>query len=514
MATNKEIHDFAVKYHSLYVNPQTTEREVEEGFADECFSFGFEMDCGNKFIETFSSDAFYKNNELDKVIDSIDDVALLGSAIFSHWRYVTHWADYSSTLDEEHRPWFITAFGRLAVITEEEDVNTFIFEGRLQKIQLISNNICYGPCPEPDDEVEQHLTITADARVWFSRYRYGAVGDKYELIEKQCYSVTTEVVNEIMAAVSGYFGDEYYIDFVTDVGSWDLLLTNTDGHTFKIVGPLCHDLQTASGGLSEIIRSKLERNDLFMFDGNPDAVTRIEIKYHRNTKIKPGVIPEGVTWEYVTWDYNEALIIDRSSETLKHVREIGSGCKITNIYYVQEGITSFLDDIDVNAFSEVKGNPPDAVDNPLEIKEYTITVVTKHGNERVVTGTFDKNGLPTDWPDYINDIYEFMAFYGLGELFDERVYGKAKRRRSDFIFCNVEFERGGRTYCYLADSDEYCEGDLVIVPAGPDNHEAVVRIESLEYRSAEDAPFPIEKTKHIIRKYEDDAEDDSQQFPV
>lgn len=63
MATIKEIYDFAVKYHSLYVNPQTTEREVEDGFADQCFSFEFEMDCGNKFIETFSNDVFYNNND-------------------------------------------------------------------------------------------------------------------------------------------------------------------------------------------------------------------------------------------------------------------------------------------------------------------------------------------------------------------------------------------------------------------------------------------------------------------
>ena len=74
------------------------------------------------------------------------------------------------------------------------------------------------------------------------------------------------------------------------------------------------------------------------------------------------------------------------------------------------------------------------------------------------------------------------------------------------IFCNVTFEDGGQTYSYIADSDDYCEGDLVIVPAGQDNHEAVVIIESIEYHQVEDAPFPIEKTKHILRKYEDDDE--------
>jgi hypothetical protein len=30
----------------------------------------------------------------------------------------------------------------------------------------------------------------------------------------------------------------------------------------------------------------------------------------------------------------------------------------------------------------------------------------------------------------------------------------------------------------------------------------VVRIVSIEYRQPEDAPFPLEKTKHILRKYE------------
>lgn len=66
----------------------------------------------------------------------------------------------------------------------------------------------------------------------------------------------------------------------------------------------------------------------------------------------------------------------------------------------------------------------------------------------------------------------------------------------------VEFEDGGQTYSYLADTDDYEVDDLVVVPAGYDNRETVVRIVSIEYRQPEDAPFPLEKTKHILRKYE------------
>lgn len=268
MAEMKIIHDFAVKYHSLYVDPQTTELDVEKGFAKQCFALGFKMDCGNSFIDAFSADAFNKVEELDKVIDEIDDVQLLGSAIFSHWRYVTHWDDYSHLLNNEHRLWFIAAFGRLAVLTEEDD-STFIFEGTLKKIRLVSKNIRFGHCPKPEDEVEQHLTITADGRVWLSRYRYGVFGSKHKLIEKLSFSVSPKAVEKIMGAVADYFGNEYSMEIVSDVGSWNLVLTNTEGKIFNITGPLYHDLQTAAGGLSDIIRTNLNRNDLFAFDGNP-----------------------------------------------------------------------------------------------------------------------------------------------------------------------------------------------------------------------------------------------------
>ena len=41
--------------------------------------------------------------------------------------------------------------------TKHEEELKPLFEGQLKKLQLISNRICYGPCPESDDEVEQHV---------------------------------------------------------------------------------------------------------------------------------------------------------------------------------------------------------------------------------------------------------------------------------------------------------------------------------------------------------------------
>ena len=41
MTQNEKILNFAMKYYYLYMNPQTTEAEVTDGFAEACRELGF-----------------------------------------------------------------------------------------------------------------------------------------------------------------------------------------------------------------------------------------------------------------------------------------------------------------------------------------------------------------------------------------------------------------------------------------------------------------------------------------
>lgn len=502
MSEIKEIHDFAVKYRELYKNPQTLEYEVLEGFDKLCFLNGFEMDCGKRFINTFSSEAFYNYEEFDKVIDGIYDISLLGSAIFSYWRYITHWSYGESLLDKKNRQWFIAAFNRLAKISDKLLINQVVFEGKLQKIQLRTNILQLGFIPYKGREIEQRLTITADGKVWFSRYGYGESAKKYDLIEKTNYTISKSATDSIFMAISSYFCKNHNTFVVKDAGIWDLTLTNTEGRTFKFIGCLPVQTQNDLTELSDIIRTNLECQDVFAFDDNPNFVTRIEISYHRRTKVNFSNDPDII--DYIIWEYDENFTIDLFSGTLKLIRKINPEYCITNTYSMPNVIQNIFNDISLNIFSEIEENPPDAVDNPLSFREYAITIFTKYGEVRHITGSFDKNGLPADWCKFIENIYDLIAFYGIGEIFDAKIYNKAKRRKSDIIYCNVSFEEFGKTYCYIADSDDYCIGDFVIVPAGVDNHEALVRIESIDYYSADKVPYPLEKTKHILRKYIED----------
>lgn len=504
MANYNEIHEFATKWIAKFRDEKIEYVElVDHYFADDCERFGFEMDCGKAFDSKYR--AFGSSKALDKVIDEVTDIPLLGSALYSKWRYFNHWAyDAAEILTLENRAWFILALSRMALLTGE---NPFIFNGTLKEMKIVSNNICYGPCPEPDDEVEQHIHIKDDGYVCITRYAFGNQGGNNKLIEKKESNVGSYVAQEILRKVEAYFSQGCDQELATDIGTWEMELTNTEGKTYNLYGSLCSRFDVDGIDLSDWIREKLDQLDLYVFDGNnhPDAINRIEVYYNRVTKIKPGSVPEGATWDIVTWEYSEQLILDRSTETLEHVRQIASGAKVTNKYEIEDGMSALLDGFDVDElFSNVIGNPSDVVEVPNEMKDYRIVVDYNDGPQKVITGTFDKNGLPEDFGEFIEEVFDFLQFYGIGEIFDPQVYGKAKRRTTDYIYCSVVFEEGTNSYYYLTDDDSISVDDFVVVPAGKDNHEAMVKVVNIEYFGKDEAPFPVNKTKHIIRKCSDD----------
>lgn len=510
MADMKQVHKFAVKWYDKFSDKKTNFTElVDHYMADDCEALGFEMDCGHAFSEKYG-DAASSNEALERIIDDVDDIPLLGSAIYSRWRYFNHWA-YSGEeiLEPKNRTWFILALSRLAMLTGG---NPFIFQGKPQKLHIISNKVCYGPAPEPEDEVEQHITINAKGGVWFSAYNFGDGFGRYQKARSQIDKIEKAVAERVLNSVASYFSGEYDELFATDIGDWVVELTNTEGKVYKFRGSLCADFEVNGTDLSDLIRDALGMDDLYVFDGNnkPDRVDRITVDYHRITQIKPKQpVSEGV--EFVTWDYTEKLILDRESETLEHIQNIGSGCTVFRKMYVESGVENLLDDIDPEElFGNIEGNPDDVIENPLETQEYAITIDFKKGPQRVIQGTYDKKALPEAWGDFADAVWNFIRFYGFGEILDPSVYGRVKRRKQDYIYCSVEFDEGYKSYYYIADDDSIKVGDYVIVPVGKENHHSVAEVVKVEFFAEEDLPLPLEKTKHIIRRCTDDDFDPSE----
>ena len=321
----EQVHLFATKWIEKFRDRRISYIElVDHYLADDCRALGFQMDCGNAFSEKYGK-AASSCDELNRIIDEVTDIELLGSAIYSQWRYFNHWAyDATDILKPENRAWFILALSRLALLSGE---NPFLFKGELRKIRLVSNRLGYGPCPEPDEEVEQHITVNSEGQVWFSSYVFGQRRDgQYEKAHSQNLRIDKAVAARIISAFTEYFSNGYDEVFATDIGNWNMELTNTAGKVYRFSGSLCSSFEVDGIDLSDLLRDSLKMPDLYAFDGNnkPDMVNRIEVNYHRITKIKPKV-PISEHAEYAVWNYTESLIVDRESESIEHIQNIGSG---------------------------------------------------------------------------------------------------------------------------------------------------------------------------------------------
>ncbi|MDO5138002.1 MAG: hypothetical protein Q4D71_06010, partial [Oscillospiraceae bacterium] len=113
MDDSKQIYEFACKWLNKLSDPRVDDLVLESHqMAEECFALGFELDCGHAFEEKYK-EAFWDYDALDSIIDKESDVMLLGSALFSKWRYYTHWAEGGSMTYPSNREWFIRVLERI-----------------------------------------------------------------------------------------------------------------------------------------------------------------------------------------------------------------------------------------------------------------------------------------------------------------------------------------------------------------------------------------------------------------
>ena len=494
----EQIHAFANHYFDIFRDPKASNFQVEEGFAEKCFALGFEMDSGNSFCEKYPK-AFNDYSELDKIIEEIDDPQFLGTAIFSQWRYITHWSYCSHPLDEQYRPWFITAFGRLVTITSEDNSPPYVFYGNVKRVKIHSNNMGYGFLPREGTEVEQHLTITDDGRVWITRY---AISEdlnfaKLTKTEQRQFKISSDKAKFLLDKYTKYFRDEYEISFATDVGSFEMQITDDEGKTAYFIGPLICEFEVDGYDLSQLTRDTVEDQTLFVFDNNEfERIERITIDHEHKKKI---VAADG---QVVTWNPTNHIVIDRKTDTIEYTYKIGTECDVTRKYHVAQGVSNFLDELEYqNLFVEFEEKELDAIIPEDDEATYTATVDFLRGPSRIVAGRYDKQGLPIDWPEFIEDLYDFMSFYGFGEMFDEKQYGRTYRKTNDYIFLSVRFGEYGKTYYYLTEDDTIQVGDQVVVPVGSEGKERIVEVAKKEYYSSDRVPMPIEKVKSIVGKF-------------
>ena len=114
----KAIHLFAKKWINKFSSPNLSTNEFEDCFGTDCIVLGFQMDGGHQFEKLYPHALHPDGGNFDSIVSTITDIDILGSAVFSQYRYLTHWSFYPG-LDEQYKHWFIMALQQLCLLTKK-----------------------------------------------------------------------------------------------------------------------------------------------------------------------------------------------------------------------------------------------------------------------------------------------------------------------------------------------------------------------------------------------------------
>lgn len=382
----------------------------------------------------------------------------------------------------------------------------FFEQAPLAKLVLTSK--AYGAdlhrYPEQDEELVQWLTLTANGEGTF----IGALADSETLTRRQTFRIDPGEIQQLFAAISAAFRQDPPIPKPSTTGVWQLTLMNEAGVVLPLTGALGRCSATSQSNLSELIRATVKIAKVIAFgEPRPEAtISRLTVTYQDR---RPPVdsFPRFI---YLLGfdeqlerlqDYSEQWQIDRHTATITQIQDFGADNKITRVYQLPEVVAGLLGDLEENGtFAYTVGHPPAPDVMADDVKTYQITVDYEKNPQRVLSGSFDRQGLPEDFADFAAELAELLGNYDQGAILDPRTYRQAKRRPDELIFCSVVFKDGAESYYYLTDDEQIAEGDLVIVPTGAKQHETTVKVVAVDYFSVEEAPRPVEQTKWIIGK--------------
>lgn len=88
-----------------------------------------------------------------------------------------------------------------------------------------------------------------------------------------------------------------------------------------------------------------------------------------------------------------------------------------------------------------------------------------------------------------------------GSEVKQRVVRLDENNQEEYLFCGVVFSETNTVYHYLCDEEGYEIGDRVLVPVGRFGKEVVAKIASIEWHTAETAPYDVDRTKIIRVRY-------------
>ena len=137
------------------------------------------------------------------------------------------------------------------------------------------------------------------------------------------------------------------------------------------------------------------------------------------------------------------------------------------------------------------------------INLYELSAEHEDGRAIVHRGVFDRAHVPeTKFMLFIDSVRMIIESFGFGGIVGLSGFMFALKK-GEVKYCGVTLSAGGKVYHYRTTDLRIGVGDEVIVPVGESNYEREATVTSVEFCRWDDTPYPLEKTKEIIRMVDD-----------
>lgn len=363
------------------------------------------------------------------------------------------------------------------------------FHGALEKIRIRSCRVADPSLPGFDEK--QLLEITRDGTAKLTQ-------KAPEGTEKAKTRISQADADYIFAAFSETFAN-YRRERIPSVsGHWRVRLLTDDNEVYFYHGANGQDYRYHDESLTDILRQRTGMPELFglcVKAETKNKVKSIEISLEQTAADE---VKDQYANEYgiCIHDTNEWLLIS-SQGSITYNRRIANIGRVSLQYELKNEVAEFLRLYDdQNAFSRPKGNPADAVQDEIR-KTYKMVITRDSEDTSVLEGSFDKDGLPDNWADFVGRLTDFFQDQSLGILFDSRSYNKVLRKNDEVAFCGVDIDGVVGTRYYRC-GDEICEGDTVVVPTPMKQTMAIGRVVEIRHYPKDQIPKDMTRAQEIL----------------
>ena len=364
------------------------------------------------------------------------------------------------------------------------------FKGKLVKIRLRTygfNSIVTQPRNE-----EELLEITPGGTVKLTTTRVDGR-------QKRKVQIPVEDAEYIFNAFIAVFSEFNKMKIPTNSGFWRVRLLTDENEVFFYHGSNGQDFVYEGKTLTEILRERTtlkELNGFAMSIDKESHVSSIDIDFHQ-TVTEDAAEKVAEKYHAPVEDIVERLIISSKTHEIAYNRRVGNNRRVSLTFEMPEAVKDLLAWCEERPLLEAnKINPKPTAEEDIS-RTYQITVMYADKKSASYSGSFDKEGLPGNWADFIGRVASFFDTESLGELFRERTHDRVAVKVDEAVFCGVEIPGVVGVRYYRCD-DEVCLNDSVVVPTPVKKQNLGGRVVEIRHCKATAIPKELQKAKDVL----------------